>query len=54
VDDQWGDGPGRQRHPSSVTHVYADGNASSHYTITATATDEDGTYAAGTTVAVNV
>ena len=40
--------------PASVTHVYADGNASSNYTISATATDEDGTYAAGNTVAVSV
>ena len=38
--------------PSSVTHTYADGNAS--YTISATATDEDGTYAAGNTVGVTV
>ena len=40
--------------PASVTHVYADGNSTSNYTISATATDEDGTYAAGNTVAVNV
>ena len=38
--------------PSSVTHTYADGSAS--YTISATATDEDGTYAAGNTVGVTV
>src|SRR6185436_10958391 len=38
--------------PSSVTHVYADGTIS--YTISATATDEDGTFAAGNTVAVTV
>jgi uncharacterized delta-60 repeat protein len=38
--------------PLSVTHIYADGNA--NYTISATATDEDGTYAAGNTVAVTV
>jgi Ca2+-binding RTX toxin-like protein len=38
--------------PSSVTHTYADGDA--NYTISATATDEDGTYAAGNTVAVTV
>jgi PKD repeat protein len=50
----WGDGavedvPGN---PSSVTHIYADGpNA---YTISATAADEDGMYAAGNTVAVGV
>ena len=34
--------------PSSVTHVYADGPNS--YTVSATATDEDGTFAAGNTV----
>jgi PKD domain/RTX calcium-binding nonapeptide repeat (4 copies) len=39
-------------HPASVTHTYADGNAS--YTISATPTDEDGTYSAGSTVAVAV
>ncbi len=38
--------------PASVTHTYADGNA--NYTISATATDEDGTFAAGNTVAVTV
>src|SRR4029078_4881203 len=38
--------------PSSVTHTYADGNAT--YTISATATDEDGTFAAGNTVDVTV
>ena len=38
--------------PASVTHTYADGDA--NYIITATATDEDGTYAAGNTVAVAV
>ena len=38
--------------PSSVTHTYADGDAS--YTISATATDEDGTYHAGNTVHVTV
>jgi hypothetical protein len=38
--------------PASVTHIYADGPFS--YTISATATDEDGTFAAGNTVAVNV
>ena len=31
--------------PSSATHTYADGPAT--FTITATATDEDGTFAAG-------
>ena len=35
-----------------MTHTYADGTAS--YTISATATDEDGTYAAGNTVSVTV
>jgi uncharacterized delta-60 repeat protein len=38
--------------PASVTHVYADGTV--NYTISATATDEDGTYAAGNTIAVTV
>lgn len=38
--------------PSSVTHTYGDGP--NGYTISATATDEDGTYAAGNTVAVTV
>ncbi len=38
--------------PASVTHVYADGTA--NYTISATATDEDGSYSAGNTVAVTV
>src|SRR6185295_16433810 len=38
--------------PSSVSHTYADGDAS--YTVSATATDEDGTFAAGNTVAVSV
>ena len=38
--------------PSSVTHTYADGDA--NYTISATATDEDGTFAAGNTVGVAV
>jgi hypothetical protein len=38
--------------PSSVAHVYSDGDA--NYAITATATDEDGTYAAGNSVAVTV
>src|SRR4029079_1977642 len=35
-----------------VTHTYADGNAT--YTISATATDEDGTFAAQNTLAVSV
>ena len=50
----WGDGPAQTvaGNPSSVTHVYADGP--NNYTISATATDEDGTYAAGNTVAVGV
>ena len=38
--------------PASVTHTYADGP--NNYAISATATDEDGTYAAGNTVAVTV
>src|SRR5262249_40281115 len=38
--------------PSSVTHVFADGLH--HYTISATATDEDGTFNAGNTVSVQV
>jgi hypothetical protein len=38
--------------PASVTHVYADGPHD--YTISATATDEDGTFNAGNTVAVHV
>src|SRR5205807_395781 len=49
----WGDGTQAvSGNPTSVTHTYADGIA--HYTISATATDEDGTYAAGNTVAVTV
>ena len=49
----WGDGTQVvSGNPSSVTHTYADGTDS--YTISATATDEDGTYAAGNTVAVTV
>lgn len=44
----WGDGTIENvlGNPSSVTHVYADGDAA--YTISATATDEDGTFAANT------
>src|SRR5262249_16646329 len=38
--------------PSSATHTYADGDAS--YTISASATDEDGTFAGGNTVGVAV
>jgi PKD repeat protein len=51
----WGDGgpvefvPGN---PATVTHTYADGPA--NYTISATATDEDGTFNAGNTVSVIV
>src|SRR5262249_38713143 len=51
----WGDGSAPQvvpGNPSSVTHVYAVGP--NNYTISATATDEDGTYPAGNTVAVTV
>jgi uncharacterized delta-60 repeat protein len=43
----WGDGNVEtvSGNPSSASHVYADGgNPSTAYTITATATDEDGTY----------
>jgi len=43
----WGDGAAPQAvsgNPSSVTHVYTDGPGS--LTITATATDEDGTFSA--------
>ena len=50
----WGDDASRScpaiRRAS--THTYADGDA--NYTISATATDEDGTFAAGNTVAVTV
>src|SRR4029079_17285359 len=38
--------------PTSVTHTYTDGP--NNYVISATATDEDGTFAAGNTVAVTV
>jgi uncharacterized delta-60 repeat protein len=49
----WGDGTEVVLgNPSSVAHTYADGDAS--YTISATATDEDGTFAAGNTVGVSV
>ena len=50
----WGDGAVEEfaGNPASVTHVYADGP--NDYVISATATDEDGTYAAGNTVAVHV
>jgi len=49
----WGDGiEVVSGNPTSVAHTYADGDA--NYTISATATDEDGTYAAGNTVAVAV
>src|SRR5207245_2157549 len=49
----WGDGMETVNgNPSNVTHTYADGNV--NYTISATATDEDGTFAAGNTVAVAV
>jgi hypothetical protein len=41
--------------PASVTHTYANGaNPFTAYTISATATDEDGTYAAGNTVSMHV
>ena len=51
----WGDGSAPQTvtgNPSSVTHTFADGGATR--TISATATDEDGTFNAGNTVAVTV
>jgi Ca2+-binding RTX toxin-like protein len=50
----WGDGSVEtvSGNPSYVTHVYAEGPNS--YTISATATDEDGTYDAGNTVGVSV
>src|SRR3989304_1842417 len=38
--------------PASATHTYADGDAG--YVISATATDEDGTFTAGNTVSVLV
>lgn len=40
--------------PTSVTHVYADGNGSSSYVISATATDEDGTHGPSNSVNVTV
>src|SRR5206468_795317 len=48
----WGDGAVQtvNGNPSSVTHTYADGP--NDYTITATASDEDGTWNAGNSVAV--
>ena len=50
----WGDGNVQtvSGNPASVTHTYADG--SNNYTISAQATDEDGTYNAGNTLAVRV
>ncbi len=50
----WGDGSVQivSGNPPSVTHVYADGP--NDYTITATATDEDGAWNAGNSVAVHV
>src|SRR5262249_10959060 len=51
----WGDCTPAQTvtgNPSSVTHLYADGTH--QYTISATATDQHGTYAAGNTVSVTV
>src|SRR5262245_64103599 len=49
----WGDGTTStvMGNPSSVTHVYADGDAD--YTISATAADEDGTWNANS-LAVHV
>jgi len=51
----WGDGSLPETlsgDPASATHTYADGP--NNYEISATATDEDGTYNAGNTVAVAV
>ena len=50
----WGDGDSQvvAGNPASVTHVYADGEAS--IVISATATDEDGIHSAGSTVSVMV
>src|SRR5262249_57082849 len=50
----WGDGVVQtvSGNPTSVPHTYADGL--NDYTIKATATDEDGTWAAGNTVSVHV
>jgi hypothetical protein len=52
----WGDGPAEtiSGNPASVTHTYADGNSASNYVISATATDEDGVFAAGNTVPLTV
>src|SRR5439155_23128794 len=49
----WGDGvvQALTGNPSSATHVYANAN---NYTVSARATDEDGTYDAANTVAVTV
>src|SRR4051794_20150789 len=50
----WGDGNVQSilGNPNSAIHVYADGTV--NYTISATATDEDGTTNAGNTVAITV
>ncbi len=51
----WGDGSAVQTvtgNPASVTHTFADGLNT--YTISATVTDEDGSYNAGNTVTVTV
>ena len=50
----WGDGDPEvfTGNPASVTHGYADGVAT--FVVSATATDEDGGYSAGNTVAVRV
>jgi hypothetical protein len=49
----WGDGSTQtvQGHPSTVSHVFADDGA---YTISASATDEDGSYDAGTCKTLSV
>src|SRR5439155_26916896 len=51
---RWGDGNLQSvaGNPASVTHVYTDGPNT--FTITATATDEDGTHPAGNSLAVTV
>ena len=51
----WGDGiiENVAGNPSDATHTYADGNVGSNYTILASATDEDGTFAANS-LAVSV
>ncbi len=52
----WGDGTEVvSGNPASVTHAYADGgNPNTPYTLSASATDEDGTFAAANTVSIFV